>query len=165
MPRSRGLSPMSTRRPAVPPLLRDAIVAAVAFALVLVPVVYDLGPTIFRGPGFLLYVPLLVAYIVLGGETENHFGPTEIHVVVYVLVLGLAVAAIAHVVRSRFDVDGRAALEFVGAAVLAVVGTLWLLYGVAGVLELLYPRDGAVFGVVGGLLALVVAVLIARRSG
>jgi hypothetical protein len=127
---------MDSRVRSIPPFYRDAAIAAAVFALVLAPVVHNAGPAFLRYPGFLLYFPFLFAYILLGGETESPFGPSTVHVAVYVLVLALLTAAVARVIRRRFDTSGLVTWRFLVGALLAVAGTLAALLALLAFLDL-----------------------------
>lgn len=116
--------------------IRDAAIAAVVYALVLAPVVHNVGPGFIRLPGFLLYFPFLFAYIILGGETESPFGPTTVHLAVYILVLALLTAAVARLIRRHFDTSGLATWRFPVGALLAVAGTLVTLLAILDYVDL-----------------------------
>ena len=121
---------MSSRRRPPPAFIRDTIIAAVLFAVVLAPAVYDLGPEVFHSLGYVLYVPLVVIHVVTGGETEGAHGPSTLLVVAYALALGVVTAGVTHVVRERINPERGATRRFALTAIPAVAGTLVALTGV-----------------------------------
>ncbi|WP_123538310.1 hypothetical protein [Halosimplex salinum] len=79
--------------------LRDAVVATLLLAVPMGLYRAYVEPSFLRIPGIALYIPLVVVYTVLGGETENDFGPSILQIGLYLVVLGLLVATVAHYVR------------------------------------------------------------------
>ncbi|WP_459191742.1 hypothetical protein [Halosimplex sp. J119] len=79
--------------------LRDAVVATVLLAVPMALYRAYVEPSVLRIPGMVLYVPLLIGYTVLGGETENGLGPSVPAIGLYLVVLGILVAAVAAYVR------------------------------------------------------------------
>ncbi|SFS03084.1 hypothetical protein SAMN05216559_2734 [Halomicrobium zhouii] len=129
---------MSAHDRAIPVFLRDALLAAVASAVLLGPVVLDIGPEFLSYPGYLLYFPLLGVYVVTGGETEAPHGPGIVHVVAFVLALGLVTAGTASLVRARYDTSALGTWRFAAAGAVAVTGTVGALFGgvaLAGLVE------------------------------
>lgn len=92
------MSPLSTRQRA---LLRDAALSVAVLGLAMGLYRLYVEPAVLRIPGMVLYVPLMIVYIVLGGETENAMGPLPVLIAAYVVVLGLGVAAVADLARRR----------------------------------------------------------------
>lgn len=92
------MTPLSSRQRTV---LRDAAVSVALLGLAMGLYRFYVEPAVLRIPGMVLYVPLLIVYVVLGGETENAMGPSPLLIAAYVVVLGVAVAAIADLVRRR----------------------------------------------------------------
>jgi hypothetical protein len=144
------------------PFVRDAAVVAVIYGTALALYQFQLGPSFLQIPGQLLYLPFLVLYIRFGGELVNDIGPSPLQMVVYVLVVGLVTAWVAHLLRgdSRRDrqyvdqvtVGAALAVVVLAVAVVGVVGfpfihiTVWgplvLVGGVAGIYLALRRRRG-----------------------
>lgn len=166
MPDASAHLPMSAHDRALPVFLRDAFVAAVAFAVLLTPVVLDAGPEFLGYPGYLLYFPLMVAYVVTGGETEAPHGPGTLHVVAFVLALGLVTAGVASLVRARYDTSALGTWRFAAAAAMAVAGTVGGLFGVvalSGLLEATPIVAGGAF--LAGITLVGAGVLLAASGG
>lgn len=81
--------------------LRDAVLSTALLAVPMALYRAQVEPSVLRIPGIALYIPFMIVYIVLGGETENDLGPSTVEIGLYVVVLGLIVATIAYLVRER----------------------------------------------------------------
>lgn len=123
---------MLSRRVSLPPFVRDTIVAAIVYALIIGPTLLDLGPDLLATVGLALLTPMLMAYIMTGGETEWPYGPSTLLVVAYVLVLALLTAGVAHLLRTRFGLGGHRGFHFIIGGIPAVVGTILAILGSAG---------------------------------
>lgn len=145
--------------------MRDTVVAAAVFAVVLIPPVYDVGPDVLAAPGYVLYAPLVLVYAATGGELEGAHGPAAPFVVGFALALGVVAAAVAHLLRRHVDTSGLARLRFVAAGALAVVGTLAGLLGLGALGSLLYvPTPTAVAALVGGVVLVAGGLALATRT-
>lgn len=81
--------------------VRDAVLSTALLAVPMALYRAQVEPSVLRIPGMALYIPFMIGYIVLGGETENDLGPSTAEIGLYVLGLGVLVATVAHVVRNR----------------------------------------------------------------
>ncbi|WP_415380703.1 hypothetical protein [Halosimplex sp. TS25] len=79
--------------------LRDAVVSTALLAVPMALYRIYVELSVLRIPGMILYLPFMVVYIVLGGETEAGRGPSTLQIGLYLVVLGLLVATVAHYVR------------------------------------------------------------------
>lgn len=90
---------MATLDPGRKRFIRDAVLSTALLAVPMALYRAQVEPSVLRIPGVALYIPLMVVYIVLGGETENDLGPSTAEIGLYVVVLGLLVAAVAYLIR------------------------------------------------------------------
>jgi hypothetical protein len=129
------------------PFLRDTLVVGAVCGVAIAVARLSVGPSVLQAPGTLLSIPLVVVYIVLGGELEGPHGPSTVQATLYVVALAVLVGWGASLVREHVSIEGQSLTEFSAVAAVAVVATaavLLALVSVPGVSPMLWFGVAAV---------------------